>query len=506
MSPKARFILWSVLAAGLLLGQLGWIASLRGERIMANDALLVGGWCVLAMLPLAMLLLLRSTPGDAIRLSRRWSAFIILAGAALLQAAAVVMLVPALSDDPVRYRVDGWIWLIGKSPYATAPRQVLNREDARWPYAADAVDHAVQYPDLPSRYPPVAEAIFVAGRSAETVLLWDNETPAPPIELNSDHPWRMGVSGLPLRWRALPFRFFFGLCAVAATGLLLAQLRRTGRSPWWAILLGWNPLVAIECGGMGHIDIAGVVLLLFMIRGVQSGRYRWAAICLALACGIKPIAILLLPWLWRDTHRRGDWRCGRRAIATFLVALSLIYVPAMLVQRGLSGWIAANRAYIRNWEANGSMYEVIKQSTHAEDGNRTFAAEKGKTAARLISLAAVALAAMLLWQCGATAAEAAYWLFITLLLFSPIVYPWHLLWALAFVPLLRSQTGFGAMVWSGTIAISCLLWRSADWTLSTRHALLEYVPVYAALAIELILLARATRPMPAMVAAAPVST
>ena len=59
----------------------------------------------------------------------------------------------------------------------------------------------------------------------------------------------------------------------------------------------------------------------------------------------------------------------------------------------------------------------------------------------------------------------------------------------AFVPLLRGWQGITGLVWSATVGVSYLLWRTSDWVLPTRWLLVEYVPVYAALLVELASLA-----------------
>jgi hypothetical protein len=89
-------------------------------------------------------------------------------------------------------------------------------------------------------------------------------------------------------------------------------------------------------------------------------------------------------------------------------------------------------------------------------------------------------------------AEAGYWLFMVLLLCAPVVYPWYLIWILAFVPLLRGPQGFAGLVWAATAAMSYTLWRDATWIWSVHPAWLtaQYLPVLCVIAIEVARLAR----------------
>ena len=66
-------------------------------------------------------------------------------------------------------------------------------------------------------------------------------------------------------------------------------------------------------------------------------------------------------------------------------------------------------------------------------------------------------------------------IFLAMLLASPVVYPWYVLWLLCFVPLMRSNAGLAGVVFSGTVIVSYLLWHSNAWTLSTTWQLVEYV-------------------------------
>jgi hypothetical protein len=90
-----------------------------------------------------------------------------------------------------------------------------------------------------------------------------------------------------------------------------------------------------------------------------------------------------------------------------------------------------------------------------------------------------------------------------LLLFAPVVYPWYLLWPIAFVPLLRGPQGLAGLVWAATAGLSYSLWRDAGWIWSVRPGWLvaEYLPVLVVLAVEGMRLARLV-PMGRVVSAA----
>ena len=71
-----------------------------------------------------------------------------------------------------------------------------------------------------------------------------------------------------------------------------------------------------------------------------------------------------------------------------------------------------------------------------------------------------------------------------LLICAPVVYPWYLLWILCFVPLLRGAQGLTGLVWSGTVALCYVLWRTSDWRMPPDALRWEYYPVAVMLGIE----------------------
>src|SRR5687768_6737763 len=180
MTPPTRFIIWVVAVTALTAGQLLWLFLLRGPRIFESDVILIGGQFVLVVPILVIALLLKTTPDDAIKIPRRTSEWVIVSGTVLLQLAAVVLLRPALSEDLLRYRVDGRMWLRGESPYATAPLDYAQ---------SDALDSLVPFPDMRTIYPAVSEATFALAAAVERAATTPVERVS-PAPAGDESPWR----------------------------------------------------------------------------------------------------------------------------------------------------------------------------------------------------------------------------------------------------------------------------------------------------------------------------
>lgn len=464
-----RLSAWIALVVWLLSGSLAWLTALRGEAILHDHTLLMAGWGGLGLGGLALAGLLATTPPDAIRLSPRASRIMIVAGAALLQGTAVALVWPGLSDDVVRYRNDGGALLSGVSPYAVAPAQRVQH--------ADAIDRLIPYGHLHTIYLPTSQALFAVTRWAEQRLL-----PPPPAPDAGE--WRGALARLGWRQRALVWRIVVAGLAVAASAALVSILQHAGHSGWWAALFAWHPLTVLECGGMGHQDVLGVLLVLTTLLALQRGRAPLGATLLALACGVKPIALLLVPFVFREMHRR----MLRRPVLLFALVLAGLYLPLLVHADSLRGWSMTLQTYSRSWEANGSIYELLKYLA-GEDGRDI---QSAKDWARRLAVLLTAATALLLWFKRARVATAAYWLTLVPLLSAPVLYPWYLIWMLAMVPLAMPQRGGGwtGLVFAATVVLSYQLWREPVWRLPGPWLLAEYLPVYAALATELIFIAR----------------
>jgi hypothetical protein len=443
--------------------------------ILQRDVVLTFGWVALGAQVFAIALLLRTTPTDAIRVNRRASGWIILSATVALQLSAVWLLRPVLSQDWTRYRVDGWTWLSAMSPYVATPSDYYKRG------SYDETDTLVPYWDLHTIYPPAAQAIFVAAAAAERFTM--SRGPVPTYRFSG---WR-GLIGDRAIWGADVFvRLASAVAGAAATLALLSILMQRQISLWWSVLLAWNPLFIIETGGMGHVDIVGVLFVLLTVRALQSNRSILATAMLALAAGVKPHVVLLAPFLLRDAVTGGSSGRARWLAVSFISFLALVYSP-MLYQQGYKGWLRTSRVYATSWEANGSIYDLIKASADPTDG---VSIQRAKDRARLLAAGAVIVTMLIAWFGRADLVSAGYWIFLVALLFSPVVYPWYLLWVLCFVPLLRGWQGMTALVWAATVGVSYLLWRSSDWVLPTRWLLIEYLPVYATLLLEIVWLMR----------------
>src|SRR5205807_6921165 len=104
-------------------------------------------------------------------------------------------------------------------------------------------------------------------------------------------------------------------CEFAIVFVLLDLLRGTRQGAHLVLAFAWNPLLAIEVAGSGHIDIIGT---LFLVISVAALARRWraiAALTFGLAVAVKFLPIVLLPLYWKRVRIRDA------ALATAVVAV-----------------------------------------------------------------------------------------------------------------------------------------------------------------------------------------
>ncbi len=142
-------------------------------------------------------------------------------------------------------------------------------------------------PDLPSPYPPGAQLFFRAVTA--------------------------------IHESTFALKVAFVVCDFAIVFVLLDMLRRNRRGAHLVLAYAWNPLLAIEVAGSGHIDIVGALLLVVSAAALVRRWRATAAVAFGLAVAVKFLPIVLLPLYWK--------RVRIRDAALAAAVVGLLYVP-----------------------------------------------------------------------------------------------------------------------------------------------------------------------------------
>jgi alpha-1,6-mannosyltransferase len=339
---------------------------------------------------------------------------------------------PGLDDDIHRYLWDGRVQRLGYNPYIVVP------SDPALSRLHTPETRTLNNPDLASPYPAGAELFFRAVTAIHESVF--------------------------------ALKVAFVVCDFAVVFVLLDILRRSGQGAHWVLAYAWNPLLAIEVAGSGHIDIVGVLLLLVSAAALKRRWRTVAAVAFGLAVAVKLLPIVLLPLYWKRVRMRDT------VLAAAVVAL--LYVPFLNHGRIPIGSLGT---YVHSFRFNDPVFAMLERVA----------------APRLVAGLAVLVGFLTaIWmrrKSAAWSSDAFAWPMAASLLCAPVVYPWYLLWMLPFV---RSASTLPIIIWTVSIIPTYYVWHlrmlGRPWLVPGWVMLLEYGSVAAAAAI--IAYRRFTRP------------
>ena len=347
----------------------------------------------------------------------------------------VFLAIPTGSDDDVRrYVWDGRMQRLGYNPYVVVPADptlaALHTSETR------TLNNAY----LPSPYPPGAQLFFRAVTA--------------------------------IHESTFALRLAFAICDVVIVIVLLDIFRLTGQASHWVLAFAWNPLLATEVAGAGHVDILGALLLVVSFAALLRRWRTIAAVAFALAIAVKFLPIVLLPLYWR--------RVRVRDAVLAAVVFALLYVPFLEHSRIPLGSLST---YVQSFRFNAPVFAMLERVA----------------APKVVAGFAVALGLFLAgWfrrKYDASTAEAFAWPMAASLLWAPVVYPWYLLWLLPFI---GSLATLPIIVWTVSIIPTYVVWHlrmhGHPWALPGWVLALEYGCVALTAAILLVRRINGTRP------------
>jgi len=225
--------------------------------------------------------------------------------------------------------------------------------------------------------------------------------------------------------------FLFGMSGVGKTRIA-ALLRLC--APRNVLLYAWCPLVVKEIAFTAHPDGIGVCLAVAAIVLAQSQRFPAAALLLGLASGARILALLLVPFVL-------DPKAGARLrhLLLFAGVLAGVYLPFLL--QGPADLLSLG-IFARDWEFNTAVFGLLRPAF-------------GDSAARFLAASLFALFWAFLWlrfrrDTSGSRRIPGDWLYGGLLLLSPVINSWYLLWVLPFAAMAPS-------VWAWTASLAVLL-------------------------------------------------
>ena len=302
---------------------------------------------------------------------------------------------PAGADDDIhRYVWDGRLQRLGYNPYLVVPSDPavkgLHTPETR----------NLNNPDLPSPYPAGAQLFFRAVTA--------------------------------IHESTFALKVAFVVCDLAVVLLLLDLVRYSRQGAHLVLAYAWNPLLAIEVAGSGHIDIVGALLLLVSAAALARRWRATAAVALGLAIAVKLLPVVLLPLYWK--------RVRIRDAVLAAAVVGLLYVPFLNHSRIPIGSLGA---YVHSFRFNGPVFAALHQLVPPQ------------LLAGLAVLVGLVTAVWLRRASPEWSPEVFAWPMAASLLCAPVVFPWYLLWLL---PFLTSASTLLIIVWTVSIIPTYVMW------------------------------------------------
>jgi alpha-1,6-mannosyltransferase len=307
---------------------------------------------------------------------------------------AFLRLPPGPNDDIHRYVWDGRLQRLGFNPYLVVPGDPavkrLHTQETR----------NLNNPELTSPYPPGAQLVFRAVTA--------------------------------IRESVFALKLAFVICDFGIAIVVLDLLRTSARGSHLVLAYAWNPLLAIEVAGSGHIDILGALLLTISVAALAR---RWrviAALTLGLAVAVKFLPIVLLPLYWKRVRLRDAM------LAAGVVAL--LCMPFLNHGRIPVGSLST---YVQTFRFNGPVFAALDRVASP------------RLLAGLAVLVGFATSIWLRRRRDQWSPDVFAWPMAASLLCAPVVFPWYLLW---FLPFLTSPATLLIIFWTVTIIPTYVMW------------------------------------------------
>jgi alpha-1,6-mannosyltransferase len=303
--------------------------------------------------------------------------------------------VPAGADDDIhRYVWDGRLQRLGYNPYLVVPSDPaakgLHTPETR----------TLNNPDLPSPYPAGAQLFFRAVTAIQE--------------------------------STFALKVAFVICEFAIVFVLLDLLRSSRQGAHLVLAYVWNPLLAIEVAGSGHIDIVGALVLVVSAAALMRRWRATAAAALGLAIAVKLLPVVLLPLYWK--------RVRIRDAALGAAVVGLLYVPFLHHGRIPIGSLGT---YVQSFRFNGPVFAALDRVAPPQ------------LLAGLAVLVGLVTATWLRRAAPESSPGQFAWPMAASLLGAPVVFPWYLL---GLLPFLTSASTLLIIIWTVSIIPVYVQW------------------------------------------------
>lgn len=330
---------------------------------------------------------------------------------------------PIGSDDYYRYIWDGKVQANGINPFLYQPNSVkLNS------LHSDLLPDKVSYPYIKTIYFPVAQWIFVLAYKIS------------------------GENAIGLKLIYLLFEFITLLA-------LYYMLKRYDISLKYILIYATLPLITFQFFIDAHIDIVGTALMIASIAFYFYNKKLFSYLLLGLSVSVKPTGLLLLPLYYQNEI---GIREKLKSIIIPIFVFIITFLPYMFTATPLDTLVN----YSVNWTFNGMVFNTLSLFIN---NNYTI---------RIICGILFLLIFVYLYFIKTDLIKKIYLSLFLLMLFSPVVHPWYLVWFAVLLPVVKSYSGiYFVSIISLTLLTVINFQTTGVWNESGIILLIEYIPL-----------------------------
>jgi len=290
---------------------------------------------------------------------------------------------PVLSDDIYRYYWDGRLAAVGVNPFAQPPAAESLEEyrDSYWKLVAHKKVRTI--------YPPVAQAFFAACYKI-----------------------RPGVTSI---------KFALVMADIALIGALACLLAELGKPVRLVLLYAMSPLAILETSHSGHVDALGALLLVVALIFALKSKWIRAGIFCGLSAATKVVGGVAAVFF----ISRRKWKAAVICALVFLIT----FIPFIGAGRLLfSGF----NSFTGRFFFNAPLVGFVEWSTVKNFPDISTSANLLIMRKVIIALGAAMVLGVAIYQArkGRCLVHGVRVTVGALLLFSPVLYPWYVIWVL----------------------------------------------------------------------------
>ncbi|MBU0560130.1 MAG: hypothetical protein ABIJ40_17285, partial [Bacteroidota bacterium] len=338
---------------------------------------------------------------------------------------------PVGSDDYYRYLWDGKVQTNGTNPFQFAPN-----DSELTHLSSDILPAKVSYPNIKTIYFPVAQTVF-------SLSYWLSEE---------------SVVGLKIYLMAAD------LLILICLFFLFKQFKIDNK---FALIYLTLPLIYFQFYIDAHIDLFGAALMLASLTLYFYNKKLLSYIILGLSISVKPTGLILIPFYFQnEVMLKKKLFAG----AVPLIVFTITFLPYVFTATPLDTLIL----YSSKWTFNGMIYNAV---------NLFF---DGTTSIRIACGILFLLAIFVIYILKIRLEAKIYLALFLLLIFSPIVHPWYLIWFAVLLPISRRVSGiYFVAAASLTFATVAQFQQTGIWNENPIVLIIEYLPLTAIFVYEL---------------------